>query len=83
MRYIMGIQVGDREHEAVKVQELLTKHGCNIKTRLGLHEAVGENQCSSRGLIILEFIANKEEEIKQMEKELAELESVVVRQMIF
>ncbi len=34
-RIIMGIQVGDRESEAVKVQELLTKHGCIIKTRLG------------------------------------------------
>ena len=39
MRVIMGIQVGDREQEAVKVQELLTKQGCIIKTRLGLHEA--------------------------------------------
>lgn len=83
MRVIMGIQVGDREHEALKVQELLTKHGCIIKTRLGLHEASVEGQCSSNGLIILEFLKNKEEEIKTIEKELAALESVEVRQMIF
>lgn len=82
MRYIMGIQVGDREHEAIRVQELLTKHGCIIKTRLGLHEA-GDSQCSSRGLIIIEFLPNKEEEINTMEKELALLESVIVRQMVF
>ncbi len=83
MRVIMGIQVGDREQEAVKVQELLTKHGCIIKTRLGLHEASVEGQCSSNGLIILEFIKNKEDEIKALIKELDALESVKVEQMLF
>lgn len=82
MRVILGIQVGDREHEAVKVQELLTKHGCIIKTRLGLHEA-STNQCSSKGLILLEFLPDKDDEIKSMETELASLESVIVRKMIF
>lgn len=83
MRVIMGIQVGDREQEALKVQELLTKHGCIIKTRLGLHEASVEGQCSSNGLIILEFIPNKEDEIKAMVKEFDALESVKVEQMVF
>jgi len=83
MRVIMGIQVGDREQEALKVQELLTKHGCIIKTRLGLHEASVEGQCSSNGLIILEFIQNKDDEIKAMIKELDALESVKVEQMVF
>ena len=31
MRQIMGIQVGNRESDALKVQELLTKNGCIIK----------------------------------------------------
>lgn len=83
MRTIMGIQIGDREQDAIKVQELLTRHGCLIKTRLGLHETALEGQCSSKGLIILEFISGKEEEIKQFEKELNLLESITVRQMIF
>lgn len=83
MRTIMGIQVGDREHDALRVQELLTKHGCLIKTRLGLHETALEGQCSSKGLIIIEFISGKEEEIKVFEKELAQLDSITVRQMIF
>lgn len=83
MRTIMGIQVGDREHDALRVQELLTKHGCLIKTRLGLHETALEGQCSSKGLIIIEFISGKEEEIKGFEKELAQLDSIIVRQMIF
>lgn len=82
MRVILGIQVGDREHEALKVQELLTKHGCIIKTRLGLHEA-STVQCSSKGLILLEFLPDKDEEINSMESELSALESVMVRKMIF
>lgn len=82
MRIIMGIQIGDREQEAVKVQELLTKYGCTIKTRLGLHESA-ENLCSSRGLILIEFIQGKEEEVQALENELSTLSSVIVRQMTF
>ena len=82
MRVILGIQIGDREHEALRVQELLTKHGCIIKTRLGLHES-GEGLCSSKGLVLLEFLANKEAEIEEMEGELSKLESVIVRKMAF
>lgn len=82
MRNIMGIQVGNRENEALKVQELLTKYGCNIKTRLGLHES-SDTQCSTSGLIILEFLPDKDAEILQIQKDLASLDTVVVKQMVF
>lgn len=82
MRQIMGIQVGNRESEALKVQELLTKNGCIIKTRLGLHES-SEELCSITGLIILEFLPDKEDEIAIMEKELAALNTIVVKKMVF
>jgi uncharacterized protein YqgQ len=82
MRQIMGIQVGNRESEALKVQELLTKNGCIIKTRLGLHES-SEELCSITGLIILEFLPDKEDEIAVMEKELAALDTIVVKKMVF
>lgn len=83
MRTIMGIQIGNREHEALKVQELLTKYGCLIKTRLGLHETAVEGQCSSKGLIILEFLVDQDDEIAKFQHELSQLESVTVRNMIF
>lgn len=83
MRIIMGIQIGDREHEAIKVQELLTKMGCNIKTRLGLHDTGTEGFCSSKGLILLEFLPNKEDEIDAFEKEISQLSSITVRRMTF
>lgn len=82
MRQIMGIQVGNRESEALKVQELLTKNGCIIKTRLGLHES-SEELCSITGLIILEFLPDKEDDIAVMEKELATLNTIVVKKMVF
>ena len=82
MRQIMGIQVGNRESDALKVQELLTKNGCIIKTRLGLHES-SEQLCSITGLIILEFLPDKEDEIAGLEKELATLSTIVVKKMVF
>ncbi|MCT4632969.1 MAG: hypothetical protein N4A76_09545 [Firmicutes bacterium] len=81
MRIIYGIEIGDREHDALKVQEALTKYGCIIKTRLGLHEA--GNLCSSKGLIILEFINGNEDEIDKLEKELSQCETVKIGKMSF
>lgn len=83
MRVILGIQVGDREHDAIKLQELLTKNGCLIKTRLGLHETPGTGQCSSKGLILLELFDDKLQEINSFEKELAGIETLTVRKMEF
>jgi hypothetical protein len=82
MKKIIGIQVGNRESEALKVQELLTKNGCIIKTRLGLHES-SDDLCSTSGLIILEFLSGSDTESEMLEKELSTLSSVVVRKMEF
>lgn len=82
MKKIIGIQVGNRESEALKVQELLTKNGCIIKTRLGLHES-SDDLCSTSGLIILEFLSGSDTESAILEKELSTLSSVVVRKMEF
>jgi len=83
MRIIMGILIGHREEEALKVQELLTRYGCYIKTRLGLHDTPGEGTCSSKGLLILEFLPGNEKEVDALEVELKKLESFVVKRMEF
>lgn len=41
---ILGIHVSDRLKNAVDVQKVFTEYGCNIKTRIGLHDA-DENVC--------------------------------------
>ena len=83
MRIIMGILIGHREEEALKVQELLTRYGCYIKTRLGLHDTPGEGICSSKGLLILEFLPGFDKEVDELETELKKLESFVVKRMEF
>lgn len=58
--YVIGIRVDNRVGNALKIQETLTKNGCIIKTRLGLHE-VSETACSNDGLILLQPCGEKEE----------------------
>lgn len=58
-RSILLILVSKRSKSAVEVQKLLTEWGCSIKTRLGLHDGVGD-RCSDSGLIILELVGEKQ-----------------------
>ncbi len=81
-KIIMGIELKDRAVNAPKFQELLTKHGCAINTRLGLHNA-SDQSCSPRGLILLEFIEGADEEARDLEEELSVFPNAVVRKMVF
>jgi hypothetical protein len=58
MKTILLILIGKRKAAAVKVQQILTAWGCNIKTRLGIHDGVLEN-CSDTGLLILELVGKQ------------------------
>lgn len=57
MSAIMGILLDNRTEEAVKFQEILTEFGCNIRTRIGLHN-IGEYKCINNGIILLEVVSN-------------------------
>jgi hypothetical protein len=46
------VRIKARQTHAVKVQEVLTQHGCDIMLRLGLHEA--DTACADDGLIVLQ-----------------------------
>lgn len=78
---VMGIRISDRESDASNVQKILTDYGCIIKTRIGLHEAT--NVCSTSGLIILEFVKGKEDEIEKLKEQLGNISSVIVKTMEF
>ncbi len=54
---IVGIHLQNRTEDANKVQQLLTDFGCNIRTRVGLHE-VDANYCSTGGIILLELVGD-------------------------
>lgn len=78
---VMGISVSDRVEEASKLQEILTKYGCNIRTRLGLHEA-SKDKCSRNGLIILELVGENKS-WKEFEDELKAIKGITVKVMDF
>ena len=81
-KVIMGVQLQERIEKAVKVQELLSKYGCHITTRVGLHSSPA-NTCSPRGLILLEFVDDADEAAAELEQELAEIDAVLVKKMVF
>lgn len=76
---IIAIVIGKRVEEAPRVQEVLTIYGCIIKTRLGLHDHVGES-CSNNGLVLL-HVEGDEDRIKNLENDLNQLEDVTVSEM--
>jgi hypothetical protein len=81
-KVIMGVSLQQRIETAKAVQELLTKYGCSIQTRLGLHQT-SKDLCSQKGLIILEFADDADDEAIEMEKELLKIENVIVKKMEF
>lgn len=73
---IMLVKVNQRVKEAARVQGVLTEYGCQIKTRLGLHEA--GDQCSNQGLIILQ-LAGEAPKLEEFARRLNELDGVTAR----
>lgn len=80
-RIIIGVQVTNRIKNALEIQEILTEFGCNIKTRLGLHE-VTETVCSTLGILVLEMYGDIKQ-IKDMETRLKAVQGIVVKKMVF
>ena len=58
--WVVAVKVDQRTDNAVRVQEVLTRHGCLIRARLGLHET-SKDYCANFGLIILHCCGSAEE----------------------
>lgn len=78
---IVGIHVTNRTQNAKDIQNTLTEFGCNIKTRLGLHE-VDENHCATSGIILVELTGKKEDTDKLISK-LNSINGIDIQQMEF
>jgi hypothetical protein len=78
---ILGIHVSDRLKNAVDVQKVFTEYGCNIKTRIGLHD-VDATACSPSGVVLIEFFGSGDEASAMMAR-LNEVEGVMVQKMVF
>jgi hypothetical protein len=57
--YIVGIRVNHRHVNAARLQEALTRFGCQIRLRVGLHET-NENFCSDDGVILLQVCGEQQ-----------------------
>jgi len=79
--WILGLHIPDRIKKSQQVQSILTKFGCSIKTRLGLHE-VTDDYCSTSGIMLLELTGDLNE-CQKLENELLKLEDVEVKKMVF
>jgi hypothetical protein len=78
-KIVMVILVDKRIEDALKVQGVLTEFGCIIKTRLGVHDGVGDS-CSNTGLIILELV-QKGTEHKKLKKKLNAIKGISTKQI--
>ena len=76
---IMAISQEQRIETATKVQDVLTKHGCYIRVRLGLHDAAIDS-CSPSGLILLQLCGNSDQ-LQTLEQELTAIPTVKVKYM--
>jgi hypothetical protein len=78
---IFGVHITERLKHVPLVQQLLSEYGCNIKTRLGLHE-VSQKACSPNGLLILEMFG-EETKCNELFTRLNSVEGVEVQKIVF
>jgi hypothetical protein len=76
---IFGIHITNRVKNVPALQAVLTKYGCNIHARLGLHDA-DSTSCSPSGLVLVDVFGAETEEFY---KELKGLKGVGVQRMDF
>jgi hypothetical protein len=76
---IFGVHITSRVDNVPAVQAVLTKYGCNIRTRLGLHDA-DSTSCSPSGLVIIDAFGVETEDFYSA---LKELKGVAVQRMDF
>lgn len=76
---IFGVKLLNRVSTATDFQAVITKFGCSIKTRIGLHD-VQDGVCSPSGVIVIEFIGD---DYVEFEKDLLALGDIEVQKMSF
>ncbi len=67
MTTIIGVNLTNRAECSTEFQQILTKYGCSIRTRIGLHHSK-ENECSNNGIVLLELSDDGESLIAELSK---------------
>ena len=81
MSIILAIKLEERLENSLKLQKILSNFGCQIKTRLGLHDIM-DNCCTNWGIIVLQFVGD-EISLKNLEKEISEIQNTKIGKIIF
>ena len=76
---IFGIHISHRTENVPALQATLTKYGCNIRTRLGIHDA-DTTSCSPSGLVLVDVFGP---ETEQFYMALSNLKGVGIQRMDF
>ena len=76
---IFGVHISQRTENVPAVQALLTKYGCSIRTRLGIHDA-DSTSCSPSGLLLVDVFGPDAEEFYA---ELSQQKGVDLQRMDF
>ncbi len=77
---LIGLLIKDRDKEAGKAQEVLTRYGNIIRTRLGLSTEL--DKLKGGGLILLELFGDTQQQIL-LEEELQMVNGIQVQRMDF
>lgn len=80
MKTIIGIKLNNRVNNSSDLQEILSKYGCIIRTRIGLHD-VDCGKCSQNGIILLEVI--NDELVAAFQRALCSIDNIEIQQMVF
>jgi hypothetical protein len=78
---VLGILIGNEVADIVAFQQLLTKYGNVIRTRLGLHENHYETP-KIKGLLVLEMVGD-DAEIAAFEKAAYKISGIQIQKMVF
>jgi len=79
MTVILGVKLADKEDNAIRFQQILTKFNCIIKLRVGINNTT--IFCSSFGIVLLQIDDN--DSSIELEKELIEISGIEIQKMIF
>jgi len=78
---VVGVHITERVKHAGEIQKVFTEFGCQIRTRLGLHEA-DKGICSPNGLILLDMV-DDDVQVASLKSKLSALDGVEVQSMVF
>ena len=78
---VLAVHILDRVHEANRVQDVFTKFGKSIRTRIGLHD-ICEQDFVPEGVILLD-ICGGETAADELKRELTAIEGIETKKLVF